>query len=73
MRRMDPYAKAVAEIAQIEQLIATLTDLQRRRDQLRMFVDMGAALYQPSAEDQMPAPRRHIVMPQSAAPRKTAL
>ena len=71
MRRMDPYAKAVAEIAEIEQLIANLTELQRRRDQLRMFVDMGAALYQPATEVQMPAPRRHIVMPQSTAPRKT--
>ena len=71
MRRMDPYAKAVAEIAEIEQLIANLTELQRRRDQLRMFVDMGAALYQQASDANTPAQTRHIVMPQPGMRRKT--
>ena len=72
MRRMDPYTKAVAEIESIEQEIARLLELQRRRDQLRAFVDMGDELFQPSSQAQdSPAPRRRIVMPQPMMPRKT--
>ena len=72
MRRMDPYTKAIAEIESIEREIARLLELQRRRDQLRAFVDMGDELFQPSSQAQdSPTPRRRIEASQGVAPRRT--
>jgi hypothetical protein len=39
---MDPYAKAKAELAEIDSLISAL---QQRRGALRQFVELGATLY----------------------------
>ena len=56
---MDTYSKAVAELAEIEQKLAALAALQKRREQLRAFVDIGRTLYDDGADG---------AMPQAAAP-----
>ena len=43
---MDTFAKAIEELEAIEIELAKLSTLQRRRDQLRQFIDIGRALYQ---------------------------
>ena len=55
MRRMDTYAKAVAELAEIENKLAELAPLQQRRTQLHMFVNIGRDLYGGGAEAQLSA------------------
>lgn len=42
---MDKYQQAVVELQGIEQQLAALVPLQKRRDQLRPFVEMGRALF----------------------------
>jgi hypothetical protein len=45
---MEFYSKATVELAEIESRLAELIPLQRRRDQLRAFIDAGKALYESS-------------------------
>ena len=49
---MDKYQQAVLELQDIEQQLAALVPLQKRRDLLRPFVEMGRALFdaQPSSD-----------------------
>ena len=42
---MDTYSKAVAELAGIDQKLSEFVALQKRREQLLTFVNIGRALY----------------------------
>lgn len=42
---MDTYSKAVAELADIDQKLSEFLALQKRREQLLTFVNIGRALY----------------------------
>ena len=63
---MDHYAKAIEELQHVEHQLQQLAVLQRRRDQLRQFVDLGRAIFAQADESQELG--HHQMVAQSAEP-----